>query len=149
MKGIVALWFALAAAAPASPPPEIGRIRVHLLLEASGRLSPDIAPPAKFTGWNSVIGEGSAGEPANDLLILVEVKAATDDYIKAPLSIVARGAKGKLLGQRRFAGGLLIEGGRVWKPLWLTDVGCAGPVKVTATIGRSTRTAAIALDCGE
>jgi hypothetical protein len=32
---------------------------------------------------------------------------------------------------------------------WLADVGCAGHIEVTATIGRSTRKAAVDLDCGE
>jgi hypothetical protein len=33
--------------------------------------------------------------------------------------------------------------------LWLNDVGCAGEIQVTATIGKSTRKSAISLDCGE
>jgi hypothetical protein len=139
---------ALLAASPA-PAPGIGKIRMQLFYEDSGRLSPDIAPPADFTGWNTVIGEGSAEEAANDLLVLVEVIGPAGENIVQPLSVVARGAKGKVLGQRRHANLLASGGGRTWKALWLADVGCAGHIEVTATLGRSTRKAAIDLDCGE
>ena len=122
---------------------------MHLLYENSGRLSGNIAPPADFTGWNTVIGEGSAEEPANDLLVLVEVVTRGEENVVQPLTVVARGARGKLLGQRRFANLLTSGDGRTWKALWLADVGCAGRIDVSATIGRSSRKAAVDLDCGE
>lgn len=135
-------------AAPA-PAPSVGAIRMQLFYEETGRLSRDIAPPADFTGWNTVIGEGSAEEAANDLLVLVEVRGPPGENIAQPLSVVARGGKGKVLGQRRFANLLTTAQGRTWKALWLSDVGCAGRIEVTATIGRSTRKTAVSLDCGE
>jgi hypothetical protein len=139
-----------AAAAPAAPVPAVGHIRMHLFLEETGKLSPDIAPPADFTGWNTIIGEGSASEAANDLLVVVEVKIPGGEAnLVQPLTVVARGAKGKVLGQRRYANLLTSGEGRVWKGLWLSDVGCAGHIEVTASIGRSTRKTAIDLDCGE
>jgi hypothetical protein len=140
----------LAAAAPAAQAPTIGTIRMHLFLEETGKLSPNIAPPAEFTGWNTIIGEGSATEAANDLLVVVEVRnPGGEANLTQPLTVVARGAKGKMLGQRRYAYLLTSGEGRVWKGLWLSDVGCAGHIEVTASIGRSTRKSAIDLDCGE
>jgi hypothetical protein len=137
-------------AAPAAQAWAIGRIRMHLFLEESGKLSPDIAPPAEFTGWNTIIGEGSAGEAANDLLIVVEVRnPGGEANLAQPLTIVARGRNGKTLGQRRYSNLLTSGEGRVWKGLWLSDVGCGGHIEVTASIGRSTRKSAIDLDCGE
>ena len=147
---MIAALLAAILAAPSSPPaPSVGAIRMQLFYEESGRLSRDIAPPADFTGWNTIIGEGSAEEAANDLLVLVEVRAAPGENITQPLSVVARGAKGRILGQRRFTNLLTSGQGRTWKALWLADVGCAGRIEVTASVGRSTRKSAVDLDCGE
>ncbi|HEX8622069.1 MAG TPA: hypothetical protein VF718_08860 [Allosphingosinicella sp.] len=144
---IAPLLAALAAAQPA-PPPTVGKIRMQLFYEDSGRLSADISPPSDFSGWNTVIGEGSAEEPANDLLVTVELVTGAVESVAEPLTVTVRGNR-KVLGQRRFADVLTSADGRTWKALWLTDVGCAGHVEVTATIGRSTRKAAVSLDCGE
>jgi hypothetical protein len=146
---MIAPLLAALAAAQSAPAPGVGKIRMQLFYEDSGRLSEDIAPPAEFIGWNTGIGEGSAKEPANDLLVSVEVLSGGAESIGQPLSVVVRGGKGKVLGQRRFADVLTSADGRTWKALWLTDIGCAGHVEVTATLGRSTRKAAVDLDCGE
>jgi hypothetical protein len=121
---------------------------MQLYYENSGRLSKDISPPVEFTGWNTVIGEGSAEEAASDLLVSVEVRAPPGEFVEQPLTLVAR-AKGKILAQRRFDSLFTNTQGRTWKALWLNDVGCAGRIEVTATIGRSTRKSALSLDCGE
>jgi len=148
MRMVAACLAALLAAPSAPPDASVGAIRMQLFYEDSGRLSKDIAPPAEFTGWNIVIGEGSAEEAANDLLVLVEVRVPPGRALDQPLSVVAR-ADGKVLGQRRFDNLLTTMEGRTWKALWLTDVGCAGRIEVTATIARSTKKSAISLDCGE
>lgn len=136
------------APAPAPPAPRVGAFKMQLYYENSGRLSKDISPPVEFTGWNTVIGEGSAEEAASDLLVTVEVKGPPGELIEQPLTLVAR-AKGKVLAQRRFDSLLTNVEGRTWKALWLNDVGCAGRIEVTATIGRSSRKSALSLDCGE
>ena len=139
---------AVLAATPAAPAPRVGAFKMQLYYENSGRLSKDISPPVEFTGWNTVIGEGSAEEAANDLLVTVEVRGGPGELIEQPLTLVAR-ARGKVLAQRKFDTLLTTVEGRTWKALWLNDVGCAGRVEVTATIGRSIRKSAISLDCGE
>lgn len=148
MMTAIFLAASLAAAQSPAATPAVGKIRMQLFYEDSGRLSGDIAPPAEFSGWNTVIGEGSAEEPANDLLVTVEVLTGAVESVEAPLTVIVRG-KGKVLAERRFTDLLTSSDGRIWKALWLTDVGCAGQVEVTATIGRSTRKAAVSLDCGE
>jgi hypothetical protein len=145
---IASVLAALAAAPQAPPPPRVGKIRIQLFYEDSGKLSGDIAPPAEFSGWNTIIGEGSAEEPANDLLVTVEVLTGAVESVAEPLSVTVRG-NSKILGQKRFTDVLTSADGRTWKALWLSNVGCAGHVEVTATIGRSTRKAAVSLDCGE
>lgn len=137
----------LATPAATSSAPSVGAIRMQLFYEETGRLSKNIAPPAEFTGWNTIIGEGSAEEAANDLLVTVEVRGAPGEDV-GQLHVVARSGK-KVVAQRRFDNLLTTVQGRTWKALWLSNVGCAGRIEVTAAIGRSTRKSAIDLDCGE
>lgn len=150
MKTVPAAAFALAVlAATPSSAAEVGRIRAHLFYENSGRLSADIAPPADFDAFNVIIGEGSAEEPANDLLVAVELRGAPT-AAAAPLRIVVRDGRGRVLAQRSIAGPFLsAEQPRVWKAVYLQDVGCAGTLRITATLGRSTRTSSVDLVCGE
>src|SRR5687768_11911044 len=139
MSMIAAFLSALLAAPSAPAAPSVGAIRMQLFYEETGRLSKDVAPPADFTGWNTVIGEGSAEEAANDLLVTVEVRGPPGEDIAQPLAVVVRNGKNKIIAQRRFENLLTTVQGRTWKALWLSDVGCAGRIEVTATIGRSTR----------
>jgi hypothetical protein len=147
---MIATFLAALLAAPAAtaPAPRVGAFKMQLYYESTGRLSRDISPPVEFTGWNTIIGEGSAEEAASDLLVTVEVRGPPGEFVDQPLTLVAR-AKGKILAQRRFDSLLTNVEGRTWKALWLNDVGCAGRIEVTATIGKSTRKSAISLDCGE
>lgn len=130
---------------------EIGQIRVHLVYEETGRLSPDILAVPNFAGWNTIIGEGSAEEYANDVIVMVEVVGGGgQENIDDPLEIVARDAQGRVRARRRFSGSLLTsDEGRVWKSMWLPDSTCAGHIEITASLGRSTQRAAYDLDCGE
>ena len=128
---------------------EVGRIRAHLFYENSGRLSGDIAPPSDFAAFNVIIGEGSAEEPAHDLLIAVEVTGAPTEAA-TPLRIVVRNDQGRVVAQRSIPGPFLsAEQPRVWKPLFLQDAGCAGALSITASLGRWTRTTSVDLVCGE
>ena len=62
---------------------------------------------------------------------------------------MARGARGRILGQRSFRGILTSDRGRAYLPLWLNDVTCEGDIQVTVTYGTQTRTETIPLHCGE
>jgi len=143
-----ALAFVAVQAAPLAAV-ELGEIRMHLFYEETGRLSPDISPPANFSAWNTLIGAGDAEEQANDILIVVELRTSGQRNVETPLRIVARNRDGRTLGERRFSGALTSETGRVYNPLWLRDSTCAGQIIVTATFGRQTRSETISLHCGE
>jgi hypothetical protein len=155
-RGIMKLWGFLFVAATGLWPAcaqgaEIGRIRAQLVYEETGRLSEDILAQPDFVAWNTIIGEGSAEEPANDLLVMVEVTGrGGQENIAEALEIAAQGDNGRALATRRFGESLLTsDDGHVWKSLWLSDVGCAGHIQIIARIGRSTRQAELDLDCGE
>ena len=156
-------WCAAAATAAlllpaAADAAEIGRIRAHLVYEETGRLSPDILSEPGFIAWNTISGEGSAEEIANDLLVMVEViGSGGEENIDQPLEIRVRAGEGLTVGRpigspnarRRFDSLLTSEQGRAWKALYLPDVGCAGRLEISATIGRSSRRETIDLVCGE
>jgi hypothetical protein len=67
----VGLLFATPVAAQeATPTVVLGPLTAQLYYKFSGLLSSDLLsrkPP--FSGWNTVIGEGDATEPAEDLLV--------------------------------------------------------------------------------
>ena len=142
---MIGLTVAAAIAAQSTPtaPAELGDIRMFLLWHATGRLSEDVSPPSDFAGWNTTTR-------ADDLLITAEIRTNGEQFFDRPaLRIVARGAHGRILGQRSFRGILTSEAGRAYLPLWLNDVTCEGDIQVTVTYGGQTRTETIALHCGE
>ena len=134
---------ALAAQSTPTAPAELGDIRMYLLMHATGQLSEDVSPPSGFGGWNTTIH-------ADDLLITAEVRTRGEQFFDRPaLRIVARGARGRILGQRSFRAILTSDAGRAYLPLWLNDVTCEGDIQVTVTYGTQTRTETIPLHCGE
>lgn len=129
---------------------ELGAIEVHLFYFQSGRLSPDLLDRAEpFVGWNTVIGEGDAEEPADDLLMLVQVTADGEQLSERPVELTAVDRKGKQLSYRRFNSVLTSRDGKAWLPLWLRDVGCAGDITFRARMRDQQREAKLSLECGE
>jgi hypothetical protein len=155
LRGIAASAAALAvfagSAAPAQAPAPIKleRIRVQLIYETTGTLSPDIAPPADFTLWNTIIGEGSAAEPASDVLVGVELRTA-DDQANAtiPLKIVVRDEDGKVLATRTFEA-VFLDQHRAVRSLLVPNATCAGPVMIEASFGTQKLRTPMDFACGE
>ena len=143
----------VAAAAPPQAQPRIVGMEARLFLEGAGALSKNILDAnGQFSGWNTIIGEGSAEGAADDILIIVKVGVAQPQadasLVRGPLVVSARTPK-KLLAERRFSSILVPYRGSAAQTLFLPNVGCAGTVKVTATLGKQTRTATLHMDCGE
>lgn len=138
-----------AAIAETQAPIKLERIRVQLIYETSGTLSPDIAPPAEFVLWNTVIAEGSAVEPASDVLVSVEL-STTDEQanVTTPLKVVVRGEGGGILATRTFNGVFMTQG-RVVRSLLVPEVTCDGPVVIEATLGAQKLRTSINFACGE
>lgn len=137
------------AARAASPEPQIRDIRAQLMLERTGTLSRDITAAPHFTLFNTVIGEGDAGEPANDMLVTVTMTSARDEEnAPRPLVVTVRGRGGRVLAQRSF-GGMLFTGGRSVHFLQVRDVSCAGDVTIEATYGAQRRSERLSFSCGE
>jgi len=129
---------------------DLGPVEVRLWYEETGRLSENIAPPAEFAAWNTVIGSGQAAEIASDVLMTVEVTSgAREAYIDAPLVLEVWSRSGERLASRRVPGILTSEAGRAYKGLWVHDAGCAGALTFTATMGRLSRSVEVDFRCGE
>lgn len=136
-------------AAASAPPIRLADIQMRLFYEASGRLSPDLTQQPDFAGWNVIIGEGSAEEPANDLLVTAELRTAGEAFVRTPLRIVVTNAKGKLLASRAYKTFLIPREGRVYLPVWIRDAGCVGDLKVNVQFGAQHRSETLRLQCGE
>src|SRR4051794_31199731 len=69
-----------AAATPAAPPApyHLTAVRPFLFFNDSGRFSPEIPTTAAL--WNTIIGEGWAGESSNATLVRVDVAGAAGSY---------------------------------------------------------------------
>ena len=143
------------AAEPASasaPVVRISAIEARLWYQFGGRLSKNLlAGKEPFAGWNTIIGEGSAEEPASDLLVdvLMTGGGADEASIDDPLDIWVTNKAGKVLARRRVGNMLLPREGALHNPLWLQDVACAGKLTFHAKFRKQTRTASLSLDCGE
>lgn len=150
-----ALVFAALAAAVAEPVSDVtlARLEARLFYMESGRLSEDLlgrAPP--FNGWNTIIGEGDAEEKADDLLVSARMEVtggALHRLVDAPVSIIVRDAKGKLLGSRKWDHFLTSDRGVVVLPLWLNDATCAGELAIEARFQATVKRAKLHMECGE
>lgn len=127
----------------------IDHISVQLFYEHSGALSADISPPNDFVGWNTIIGEGSAREPANDMLVTVRLKTDGHQFIdERPLLVEAR-AQNQHIAYTHATAFLTSDDGFVHVPLWLHDIGCVGELTILARLGDQQRSATVNLGCGE
>ena len=141
------------AAAPAQPREPSDRefrvtdIQARLLYEHDGSLSGDITADPNFTGFNTMIGEGSAAGPAADMIITAVISGPGEHNLTTPLVITARDERGRVIGTRRI--GNILTGRRTYRSMVLYDSTCAGTIRLTAQLGASVRNESISLDCGE
>jgi hypothetical protein len=154
LRGAFLLAAGLAMPADAAPPVTLGRVRVQLLYLYSARLSPDIAPPARFDLWNVGAGEGSAAEPAEDALITVPLTMPPSDmaaFAPGALTITVRNAAGRTLATRRYPAGsiLLPVTGRSFAALWVNNLQCAGRIVIEARYAATVQRASLNFACGE
>lgn len=140
-----------AAACGCSDGAQMGGITAQLFYKNSGRLSDDlIARDPAFVGWNTVIGEGDAEEPAEDLLVTVSLVGSGEEaFLDDKLELWVEDDGGAEIARRDFYGILLPYEGEVRNPLWLSDAGCAGDVTIHARFRGKEKTARLSLQCGE
>lgn len=138
-------------AAPKDDGIRIGAVRAHLYYQRSGVLSEDlVAWRPHFNGWNTVIGEGDAEEPAENLLVVATVvNPGGEAWLNEKLTLRVTGEKGRQIKERVFSGLLLADKGTLHLPMWLDDAGCIGPVTISATFRGKSVAGTLQLMCGE
>ncbi len=122
-------------------------IKAQLLYEQTGQLSEDITANTDFFAWNTIIGEGSAKENANDVLVTAVIIGPDQFNTTIPFVIEAKRKNGTKIGQRIIQNMLLEK--NTLRSLILYNVGCEGTIVLTAKFGKSVRTEKIELPCGE
>jgi len=141
--------FALPAAVGAADEGKIVSVQARLAYESTGVFSVNIAPPSNFTAWNTIIGEGDAREPANDLFVSVTIRAARKHFNgSTALTLMLRSKKGRVIASRHFKG-LFFRDETVVKNLYVQDAACLGEVDVSAEYGAAKVVHSLALNCGE
>jgi hypothetical protein len=148
--GVLTLANAAEAQRRPLPPQDVVRIEhiaVRLVYERTGAFSADIAPPAEFSLWNTVIGGGEAAEPASDILVQVSLRAPEETNANRPLVVTVRGPQG-VIATRTFAG-VFLGGGRAVRSLIVHDVTCRGRVTIEARYGTRRQATTIPFNCGE
>jgi len=149
---LAALTAILAGSLAAAPPTSdadfrVTDIRAQLLYEHSGRLSVDLTATPDFAIWNTVIGEGSAEEPADDMLVSAVISGPDEANLTVPLTIIVRDAKGKVLASRMFTP--LLAAKTYVRSVLVRDAGCAGMIRMEARLGKSVHRENIEMACGE
>ena len=160
MKTVLIAFFALIliGAAPGQPTSaKLGPIRAQLFYAGSGRLSGNVLEPGrKFIFWNTIVGEGDAEEPADDMLVTVSlttpgsgVSEEREANLRDPVKLVAVDEKGKVLASRSFSRPFIGERGIAFLPLWLRDSTCWKTITVRADYKEQHSQAVLKLACGE
>jgi hypothetical protein len=115
---------------------KVEAIEVRLFLQRSGTFSEPL--PEGATLWNTVIGEGAAGEPSSSTLVKVLVTGQPNSYqahAKVQLKVQATGRKPhqKILTKNL---GHFGPEGRQFVGFWLATTGCE-PLTISAQVLRS------------
>lgn len=138
-----------AALAATDPDMHLDSMQIKLVYKGTGVLSQDIAS-GPFSAWNTVIGEGEAAEPADDMIAFVVVGSMGEQsFRETPVDVVATDAHGKILARRRFENVLTTDAGKASLPMFIPDSTCSGMVTVTATMGSERMAKSVAMACGE
>ena len=128
------------------------QIEARLFLESTGELSKNLLERSdSYSGWN----DGLFAAPARgrlwgsgDILVVTSVDTTSkdrNDYADDLRVLITN--KGKVLADRTVR---LSAGRKVMKvPVWLTDVTCAGPIRIEAIYRDERKAASLNMSCGE
>lgn len=128
---------------------EVAKAEAFLVQGHSGTLSANIMPPASTIDfWNTIIGEGGAGEGSNDVLLVVHFRRLKQSEKTDKISIRVTDEAGKLLLERKDVYLWFDEGAAAAKSVLLEDVGCTH-LKISAAVGKKTSKFELPFACGE
>ena len=127
----------------------VARIQAQLWYEATGRLSGDVLT-GDFILWNTLIGEGSAEEPASDVLVSVKVTSRDGErFVQIPLVVDLVGEDGSVIQSQQTEMLLTSDRGDSVQAFLFRDVTCLGDIRIRATLATETQSAPVSFSCGE
>lgn len=113
--------------------PKISAIRAQLFYDASGTFSKDILADKNLSLWNTIIGEGSAGEPSTSTFVTVEISGRNIPLGTLKIEITATGNKNRIIQKKLISVDLYDERPKFFAPFWLYDTGCE-EIKISARL---------------
>ncbi|MEZ4400820.1 MAG: hypothetical protein R3B06_12420 [Kofleriaceae bacterium] len=141
------------APAPAPATYQVAGIHAFLYFHGTGTFGSKDITDGTVALWNTIIGEGDAGEPASAVLVKVDLTGPS--FANATGKLVVEAKVGRMrLARQTFAVSDFFDEARpqITVPLILTGVGCTDVV-VTATLSgkgiKSKRQATLPFSCGE
>lgn len=126
----------------------ISNLQVRLIYKATGRLSQNVARPGVDL-WNTCIGEGYAGEEADNALFSVDVTNAEKRNNHQPITLTAFRNGGRVIASKTFYNIATNGTGRATLQIQVPNVGCAGRVTFGAQIGVIRRAVTVDFASGE
>jgi hypothetical protein len=133
---------------------QIKTIRAYFYYHETGDYSTDDLIANHISPWNSIIGEGPAGQASSATLILVEI--AGPSFVsgtKGTVELKATTSLKTLLQQRIPLDTFFTESQMIVIPFFVYGTGCE-KLHLTASVltpkgGKHSRTADVAFECGE
>ena len=154
MKNIIRLALAALLLAPSlasAADVRIAEIRAYLWLERSGKLSGNLVG-SKEPLFNTIIGEGSAGEPANNLLVEIVIagdRNSAPKHASAIVNLTQAGKGGQKSVTKKGLGGFLFgDSGMVHKSIFLENATCSA-LEIEVKVGKAAKSAKLDFQCGE
>ena len=148
---LAAFGIVLASRATASDDDPV-KIEARRYNESTGELSKNLLEKSDtYSGWNDGLSAAPSRRSrwgSGDILVVTKADTATSDdsRLEDELQILITN-KGNVLAKRTSR--LAADRGVVRLPIWLTDVTCAGAIKINATYRGKRTMASLNMFCGE
>lgn len=151
-RAVAVIVLMLTASAQAQNKAILDSVSVHLFLEKSGTLSPDVTAIPNFKTWNfATIAEGiPEDEHFRAILIKLRITAPGEHFAKgkvAELTLTNRSTK-KVVKRARLADIYIGPEGAVFVPVLVEDAAC-GPFNLVVTGGAKRIVKSLEINCGE
>jgi hypothetical protein len=129
---------------------KVNKVSAYLIGGRTGALSKDVLAVKDFAFWNTVIGEGDAHEPADDVLVTVNLKLSEAGEKFGDISLTAREKDGKkVLGSRTDVNPSFLDGTDGAASFVLYNVTCRN-LNIEVRSGKKLlKTTNIPFACGE
>lgn len=130
----------------------VGSVEAKAYLHNQGRFSGSLIDNPKVALWNTPIGEGTVGGPADDTFLEVMVLGPPRDHPEGLLLRVVSFTETDTLLDRTIEVGRFNTNGRFYTAYWLYDTGCwpiTVDVRLTGKGAGQGVTKLIPYECGE